>query len=726
VATLRIVHLSDLHFVPDAAKKSAAVWNAVCAFVNDEVRPQAVLVTGDVTDSATHPEFEHARRCLDELKVQGDPADERPWAIVAGNHDRFLYRGNGTPPWYTGVVPGWWRKDKAQRFDGTFKAFPQAVADGRGFTLRPPPGEQGERWRVRVVGLDSSERPQWFAQGAVTQPSIAAACRGALADAESDLVIALVHHHVLPIPALEQRAESGSLAAALNATGMLNAGTLLDALSAAQVDLLLHGHEHVPHRAHFSGSDPLAGRVAILSAGSGTGDATLAGWALERVHFNVIELDDDRSVWLRQVSGEGGQLHFVEGQGERIPLLRAEDIRSSRFVRRLRRQQLDRTERVPLPTSRIHKVVEFSPQRDIVITESLTHWQVGRVWRHSTANGSGVLGEADVRFDWAGGGVDRHRVSSVRDPKGLGRRVFALELPGSSDREAERLTSQFTWHGGGVLTRSEHDSLPDSARSGPRRDGFEFAAVWARGEFESLRLTVRLPGSLAPIGRDVQAFYCRPEDPAGLDFVVSTEIGHGIEFCGDGHIELNVSHPIPRFRYGLRWPVRREDSRGPEWQRLHRRLLDRAADVLAILDRRLDQRGWRGSVRRGLYLERPGDGVHRLMSCGNGDTGLPFLSLRQERTLARCVYWGAPMMVYELRPLIDQNDTLPGEQRLAVLPLTWSDDPIHEALGLLRIAWVDLPADLKPVAGWESAVRILAAEVLPRIAALARGEAADT
>ena len=146
--------------------------------------------------------------------------------------------------------------------------------------LDPLPGEPGVEWRLRVIGLDSCERPQWFAQGAVKRDSIVRASRGALVDENADLVIALVHHHVLPIPTLEANAEEGSLRRALNFTGMLNSGTLLEAMSAAQVDLLLHGHEHVPHRAHYVGADPFAGRVAILSAGSGTGDATLKGWKL--------------------------------------------------------------------------------------------------------------------------------------------------------------------------------------------------------------------------------------------------------------------------------------------------------------------------------------------------------------------------------------------------------------------------------------------------------------
>lgn len=726
MATLRIVHLSDLHFVPDSPHKQRSVWNRVAAFVNDEVQPDAVLVTGDVTDSATHREFEFARQCLAELRPRMRPAAEPPLAIVAGNHDRFLYRGNGTPPWYTRFGPGWWPKDKAMRFDGTFRDFPVAEDRGRTVVLGPAAGAAGVEWRVRLLGLDSTALPQWFAQGGVSRKSIDAAREGALADPDADLVIALVHHHVLPIPALEHRAEAARLRRALDFTGMVNAGTLLDALSAAQVDLLLHGHEHVPHRAHFSGASAHAGRLAVLSAGSGTGDETLAGWRLERVHFNVIELEDDRSVWLRQVSGAGGALAFVEGREQRIPLLRAEDIRASRFVRRQRAAHggpaaaaAGRRE-LPLPTSRLRKVVEFLPNRDIVLTESLTQWSVEPVWRHTTANGSGILSEASMRFDWDAEHSNSFRVPSVRDRDHPGRRQFVLEPNEGQARDAERITVRYTWHGGAALTRAEHDSLPQAARGGARKDGHEFAAALARGELEELRLTVRVPPRFAPRGAAVQAFYIKPIERGGGDVVLSDEFRRGLEFCGDGYIELHVPYPIPGYRYGVRWPVLEESSRDAEWSALRERLCERVEEVRRATREALMRRGWSDGVRVDLYAEPAGEVAYRLFCVGRNEGGPASVSLRQERTLARSVYWCEPTLAYDFGDKADHGDAQPDETRILLMPLRGSPDPLHEAFGLLRVAWTRAATSGLALSDWEPAVRLMAAELTPQVVQMAR------
>jgi predicted phosphodiesterase len=84
---LRIAHLTDLHvgattanrwhnaFLSDQPEATAA---ATVAAVNRE-RPDVVLITGDISDTATDDQLRRARGVLDGL--------EAPWVVCRGNHD---------------------------------------------------------------------------------------------------------------------------------------------------------------------------------------------------------------------------------------------------------------------------------------------------------------------------------------------------------------------------------------------------------------------------------------------------------------------------------------------------------------------------------------------------------------------------------------------------------------------------------------------------------------
>src|SRR5688572_20355637 len=74
----KIVHISDLHFGaadPQVAERLAAAI--------DEVGPDLVVVSGDLTQRARTDQFLEARSFLDRLKF--------PQLIVPGNHDVPLY-----------------------------------------------------------------------------------------------------------------------------------------------------------------------------------------------------------------------------------------------------------------------------------------------------------------------------------------------------------------------------------------------------------------------------------------------------------------------------------------------------------------------------------------------------------------------------------------------------------------------------------------------------------
>ena len=73
-----LLHLSDLHF----GRTDAALMAPLTAFI-DQLRPDVVVVSGDLTQRARTEQFIQARRFLDTLPT--------PQIIVPGNHDIPLH-----------------------------------------------------------------------------------------------------------------------------------------------------------------------------------------------------------------------------------------------------------------------------------------------------------------------------------------------------------------------------------------------------------------------------------------------------------------------------------------------------------------------------------------------------------------------------------------------------------------------------------------------------------
>src|SRR5919112_4091613 len=73
-----IVHLSDLHF----GRIDQSIIEPLAATVS-EIKPDVVVVSGDLTQRARTEQFQEAREFLDELP--------HPQIIVPGNHDVPLY-----------------------------------------------------------------------------------------------------------------------------------------------------------------------------------------------------------------------------------------------------------------------------------------------------------------------------------------------------------------------------------------------------------------------------------------------------------------------------------------------------------------------------------------------------------------------------------------------------------------------------------------------------------
>lgn len=78
---LRLAHLSDLHFGPPHSDDAAlAALSAVSS-----LKPDAIVISGDLTQRARKSQFEKAARYLSQLP-------EVPRIVIPGNHDVPLYR----------------------------------------------------------------------------------------------------------------------------------------------------------------------------------------------------------------------------------------------------------------------------------------------------------------------------------------------------------------------------------------------------------------------------------------------------------------------------------------------------------------------------------------------------------------------------------------------------------------------------------------------------------
>lgn len=182
-----IAHLSDLHtgsqyFVSNLLDRALVEVN--------DLNPDIVLVTGDLTSMGFRQEFREAREYLDRL-VCPDVL------VVPGNHDS--------------------RNVGYAHFDRLFA------------TREPVIRKNG----VTVVGVDSTEpdldngrigrhRYPWIKAEFLKQPE--------------DFKIFLLHHHLLPIPG------TGRERNIVN-----DAGDVLEVLVECGVNLVLSGHKHVPY-----------------------------------------------------------------------------------------------------------------------------------------------------------------------------------------------------------------------------------------------------------------------------------------------------------------------------------------------------------------------------------------------------------------------------------------------------------------------------------------------
>lgn len=238
----RVLHISDVHFGAEDRRALDAFAKAV-----DEVRPHAIVCTGDLTQRARHSQFAAAQQWFSSLGV--------PVMLAPGNHDM---------PYYNLLER--FRRPYA-RFDGLNAAAGSAI----------------ELQHAVIVPLDTNVTAQWrfpWSDGVIKQGKLEATLKRLAelqAAGDERLKIVACHHPLLP-------ARDGDR----NPT--IRGERAFAALAAAGADAILSGHVHVP----FDMVRERGGH-AIRMIGAGTLSTRLRGanpsWNLLTITKGQIDLE---------------------------------------------------------------------------------------------------------------------------------------------------------------------------------------------------------------------------------------------------------------------------------------------------------------------------------------------------------------------------------------------------------------------------------------------------
>ena len=230
-----IVHLSDIHF----GRVDPAVVGPLIETIN-QIAPDVVAVSGDLTQRARSHQFKEARAFLDALP--------QPQIVVPGNHDVPLHN--------------------------VFARFVQPLHKYRRYItndLRPFHYDN----EIAVLGV-STARSLTVKGGRINQQQ-ADWMRDRLCAFDPEVVKIVVTHHPFDVP--EGHDER-------NLVG--RAHMAMERLASCGADVFLAGHLHVSHTTHSAKRYKIKGHSAlVVQAGTATSDRGRG----EANSFNVIRVE---------------------------------------------------------------------------------------------------------------------------------------------------------------------------------------------------------------------------------------------------------------------------------------------------------------------------------------------------------------------------------------------------------------------------------------------------
>ncbi|MBS1849419.1 MAG: metallophosphoesterase [Acidobacteria bacterium] len=296
-----IAQISDLHINRKTGTQVPGMLKQILA----QVRPDILIVSGDLANQPVFWQMRKAARLLEELQAECKPART---IVIPGNHDFKLWGNVGLRritriPFEIyfrrdGLHKGfWWRTRESAKllanalwWKGSAMREPVLVDF---FEERPQAG-------LAIFAVNSNTLTEMMAAGKVESQDLQQLFRevskaeGA-ADFPFRYKIALVHHHPAPIAdaptaALDRVQESFMV--------FYNAGLFLRELSRRGFNLVLHGHKHVAGFVRVGCEFPDLGRTVLPVAAAGTATHPAPDDSRGH-HLHVIEIFDDDTATLK-------------------------------------------------------------------------------------------------------------------------------------------------------------------------------------------------------------------------------------------------------------------------------------------------------------------------------------------------------------------------------------------------------------------------------------------
>ncbi|HKP35273.1 MAG TPA: metallophosphoesterase family protein [Pyrinomonadaceae bacterium] len=230
-----IVHLSDIHF----GRVDPRLLEPLIEVVN-QINPDVVAVSGDLTQRARSHQFKAARQFLDELPS--------PQIVVPGNHDVPLHN--------------------------VFARFTQPLDKYRRYITDDLTPEHYDE-EIAVLGVNTA-RSLTVKGGRINEQQVAW-LRDRLCGFAPDVVKMVVTHHPFDLP--EGHDERDLVGRARMA---------MEQLATCGADVFLAGHLHVSHTTHSAKRYNIKGHSAlVVQAGTATSDRGRG----EANSFNVIRVE---------------------------------------------------------------------------------------------------------------------------------------------------------------------------------------------------------------------------------------------------------------------------------------------------------------------------------------------------------------------------------------------------------------------------------------------------
>jgi len=580
---IALAHISDLHFGFGKPGDDEKAWTLLEQILR-KLKPSLLLVSGDLVDTPKRTHFDKVVLKLQALGIdyyaclgnhyfyrKGNKINRRlmfgnVWFRAACSATWVMaavasYQGIGwwalgflalaATPWVGPPLISWlWNRVGKDLFDENFA---KRILGHSAAVPIDLPSKADPEWKIGLLGLDSSAEADVSARGKVNCAHFTPLAM-ATSEKDWDLCICLVHHHPISISGLEKSRENEPLKL-LNLTSLVNSGTLLEALVSAQVDLLLHGHEHEHNWVTYNTCKPGFEPLRVVAAGSATGMGE-KGYSSNRATFNLIILAPDRSVRLRRYYYRANE--WITDKD--VPLFNAGALRQSRLRRLFDARRI---------ISEVTKYTEFTRERDIWVSWEYRNWRlpkqefVQEIW-----NTTGIPADVTANVSFADGGGHVHEPEVTCEEVRGERHAWEIRWPVEPDWKGKsaRIRIGYRWRGGAVLTAEEMKRVRDANLAGdtPRREGLEYETVWTSEPVAAAQLIVVLPQEYAPD--------CRPSIRVELEIQVPgeppraslqkkkkkfpgevSELTQYLSFPSKAMFALRVPYPCPRYDYTLTW-----------------------------------------------------------------------------------------------------------------------------------------------------------------------------